>query len=379
VTDVLIFADTIRSPELRHEVPATVVDPILYVERDGARHVALPSAEIPIVEEVGDYVLHPFDEFGLEELRRTCSSPGELLDSLVVRVAAALGVTSAVVPASFPVQVADRLRAAGVELVPDREEFAERRRSKSAAEVAGVRRAQAAAEAGMRAAGELLAAASVDSNGGLVVDGRPLTSEVLHEAIGSAFLASGGTAEVFIASHGPQTAIGHHLGEGQVLAGEPVVVDLWPRDKVSTCFADMSRTFVVGEPPAEVAEWHRLCLEWHELALSAIRPGVTARSVYDTVCDAVEAAGFPTQQTKQEGVPLEEGFMYALGHGVGLEVHEAPILGLLGHTELVVGDVLAVEPGLYRSGDYGVRIEDLVLVTENGYENLTSFSYDLVV
>jgi Xaa-Pro aminopeptidase len=315
----------------------------------------------------------------LEELRRTSSSPGELLDSLVVRAAAALGVTSAVVPASFPVQVADRLRASGVELVADREAFVVRRRSKSAAEVAGVRRAQAAAEAGMRAARELLAAASVDSDGGLVVDGRPLTSEVLQEAIAAAFLTRGGAAEVFVASHGPQTAVGHHLGEGQVLVGEPVVVDLWPRDKVSTCFADMTRTFVVGEPSAEVAEWHRLCLEWHELALSAVRPGVTARSVYDTVCDRVEAAGFPTQRTKREGVPLEEGFMYALGHGVGLEVHEEPTLGMVGHTELVAGDVLAVEPGLYRPGDYGLRIEDLVLVTEDGYENLTSFPYDLVV
>jgi Xaa-Pro aminopeptidase len=178
-------------------------------------------------------------------------------------------------------------------------------------------------------------------------------------------------------SHGPQTAVGHHLGVGQLRGGESIVVDLWPRDTESACFADMSRTFVVGDPPAELAEWHRLCLEWHEVALAAIRPGVTARSVYDAVCDKVEAAGFPTQRTKVEGKPLEEGFLYALGHGVGLEVHEEPILGILGNTPLVAGDVLAVEPGLYRPDAYGLRIEDLVLVTENGYENLTRFPYEL--
>ena len=377
MSDVLIFADTVRSAELRHEVPTTVIDPILYLEHDGVRHLVAPASELPIIEKVGEYVFHTPDEYGLDELRRTMSSSAELLDEIVVRAVRAIGVERAVVPDSFPVLTADRLRAAGVELVPDRATFAERRRSKSPAELAGIRRAQAAAEAGMAAVRDLLRQAVVGGDGLLESEGRPLTSEALQTAISAAFLENGASADVFVVSHGPQTAIGHHLGEGQLRAGESIVVDLWPRDTESACFADMSRTFVVGDPPAELAEWHRLCREWHEVALAAIRPGVTARSVYDAVCDQVEAAGFPTQRTKVEGKPLEEGFLYALGHGVGLEVHEEPILGILGNTPLVAGDVLAVEPGLYRPNAYGLRIEDLVLVTEDGYENLTSFPYEL--
>ena len=377
MSDVLIFADTVRSAELRHEVPTTVADPILYLEREGVRHLVAPASEIPIIEKVGEYVLHTFDEFGLDELRRTVTSSGELLDEIVVRAAKQLGLERPFVPDSFPVLTADRLRAAGIELVPDRATFAERRRSKSPAELAGIRRAQAAAEAGMAVVRDLLGEAVAGGDGLLEVDGQPLTSEGIQAAISAAFLKSGASADVFVVSHGPQTAIGHHLGEGQLRAGESIVVDLWPRDTESACFADMSRTFVVGEPPAELAEWHRLSREWLDVAFAAIRPGVTARSVYDAVCDAVEAAGFPTQRTKPEGVPLEEGFLYALGHGVGLEVHEEPILGLLGHTPLVAGDVLAVEPGLYRANAFGLRIEDLVLVTDDGYENLTSFPYDL--
>jgi Xaa-Pro aminopeptidase len=250
---------------------------------------------------------------------------------------------------------------------------------KSPAELAGIRRAQAAADAGMAEARALLASSSPGPDGVLQAGGEPLTSERLHTEIAAAFVANDASADVFIASHGAQTAIGHHLGDGPIRAGEPVIIDIWPRDNTSACFTDMTRTFVKGEPAVEIAEWYRLCMEWLELALGLIRPGVTAKSVYDAVCDQAEAAGFPTQRTKPKGEVLESGYIFALGHGVALEVHEAPILGMLGHSELVAGDVLAIEPSLCRAGDYGVRVEDVVLVTEDGCEKLGSFPYGLVI
>jgi Xaa-Pro aminopeptidase len=155
------------------------------------------------------------------------------------------------------------------------------------------------------------------------------------------------------------------------------VIDLWPRDDASACSADMTRTFVVGDVPDAVADWHRLCKQALDRALTDIRPGVTARSIYDGACDIFEAAGYPTQRTKPAGEPLQDGFYHSLGHGIGLEVHEQPLLGMSGHEQLVAGEVLAVEPGLYRHGFGGCRLEDLVLVTDDGAENLTSFPYDL--
>ena len=95
-------------------------------------------------------------------------------------------------------------------------------------------------------------------------------------------------------------------------------------------------------------------------------------------CELFDQHGFPTQLTKDPDKPLEDGFFHSLGHGVGLEVHELPSLGRLG-TELVAGDVLAVEPGLYRKGFGGCRLEDLLLVTDDGAEVLTDFPYDLAV
>jgi Xaa-Pro aminopeptidase len=110
-------------------------------------------------------------------------------------------------------------------------------------------------------------------------------------------------------------------------------------------------------------------------ARATVRPGVTGRELFDAACDSFESAGYATQRTAKSDE--DDGFQHSLGHGVGLEVHEAPSLGLAGHDPLVVGDVLAIEPGLWDKRFGGLAFEDLVLVTETGCELLTRFPYDL--
>jgi Xaa-Pro aminopeptidase len=376
VPDVLIHADTIRAAELRHEVPVAIPDPFLYAERNGVRHVVISSLELPRLDGLG-LEIHPLEEYGIDELRRSGLGPREVMEEIALRGVAALGVGRAVVPDGFPLRLADRLRAAGVELLADGPFFDRRRRVKNGRELAGIRRAQSAAEAGMTAARELLRRARRNGGSVLRVDGAPLTSERVKLAIVQAFLEHGASADELIVSHGPQAAIGHHAGSGEIHEGETIVIDIWPRDNESSCSADMTRTFVVGEVPPEVREWHSLCLDALERAVAAARPGVTGRDVFEQTCELFEAAGFPTQRTKRPGETLADGFFHSLGHGVGLEVHEQPLLGLSGHDELLRGEVVAVEPGLYRSGFGGCRLEDLLLVAEGGAENLTSFPYDL--
>jgi Xaa-Pro aminopeptidase len=103
---------------------------------------------------------------------------------------------------------------------------------------------------------------------------------------------------------------------------------------------------------------------------------VTGHELMQATCDLFHEHGYPTPLHKQSGEVLLDGFFHGLGHGVGLEVHEPPRLSRNGE-ELMPGDVVTVEPGLYRNGYGGVRLEDLVLVTEDGAENLTNFPYDL--
>jgi Xaa-Pro aminopeptidase len=374
VTDVLIYADTIRSPELRHEVPVAVPDPFLYLERNGDRVAMLSSFEVDRVREAG-IDAHPYEEFGWDELIAQ-GLPREELDlELTLRAVREWGVSSAVVPSMFPLELADRLRGAGVDLKVDREVFLQRRRVKNESELAGIRRAQKGAEEAMGAARELLRR-SEPSNGAVMLDGEQLTCERIKLEIQRVFGEHGLASDEFIVSHGPQSAVGHDMGSGPIAAGESIVIDLWPRDRESACYADMTRTFVVGEISDELREYQRLVYEALQRSFDAVRAGIEGRKVFEQVCELFHEAGQPTQLSKEPGQVLDSGFYHGLGHGVGLEVHEQPWLGRAPGS-LVAGDVVTLEPGLYRHGYGGVRLEDLALVTADGCENLTSFPYDL--
>jgi Xaa-Pro aminopeptidase len=366
--DVLIYADTFRSPELRHEVPLGVPDPFLYAEKDGVKHLVVNSMEAARLAEVDSYELHLWEGLGIDELRASGKRQPEIRRELHLRAVEELGLASAVVPETFPLWLADALRGEGVDLTVDKDFFDDRRRVKSEAELAGMERAQRAAEAAMDVARELLRTRVV--NGGLTV-------EEVKGAMSVVFAEHATTADEFIVAPGPQGAVGHDMGSGRIAAGVPVVIDIWPRDNESFVYCDMTRTFVVGEVPDRVREWHRLCKEALDTAVAQIREGVQGKDVFDAVCDLLEAAGEPTVRTKEAGQTLADGFFHGLGHGVGLEVHEEPGLGPVPGSPLRAGDVVTVEPGLYRQGYGGVRLEDLVLVTGDGADNLTDYPYDL--
>jgi Xaa-Pro aminopeptidase len=377
VTDaVLIYGDSFRSADMRHAVPLGVPDPFLYAETNGSSHVFSNSMEAARLRELGLFDVHVSEEFGIDELIASGLPRKEIAAQLALRSVASLGPRRFAVPDNFPVWLADRLRADGVELEVDQELFDERRRSKTDAQLAGMRRAQKAAEAAMDTCRDLLRRSAIDGNR-LVLDGEELTAERVKAAMNATFAAHDTTADEFIVAPGAPGAVGHDMGSGPIAPGVPLVVDIWPRDNHSAIYTDMTRTFVVGDVADDVREWHRLCKEALDRAISEIEPGADARAIFEGTCDIFEAAGEPTVRTKTPGEPLVDGFFHGLGHGVGLEVHEAPGLGQTSDKKLVPGDVVTIEPGLYRAGYGGVRLEDIVLVTEGGAENLTDYPYDL--
>lgn len=376
MTDVLIIGDSVRSPELRHEVPIAIGDPFLYLEVGGRRHAVVSALEISRVEELGgDLEKHTFEEFGYEELIAQGLGYNELWSALWVNAAKALGLREAAVPITFPFGHAVALAKAGVELRVDQDFFDERRRVKNETELEGIRRASRAVAAGMGRAVELLRAAD-RSNGGLVLDGEPLTCERIKAELGRVFDEHGAVGDDVIVSHGPQTAIGHDPGSGQIQTDDVVLFDLFPYDRETGCYTDFTRTVTVGEAPEEIKEYHRLAREALDRAVAAVKPGVDGKDIHRLVCDYFHENGQKTQLHKEPGEVLRDGYFHGTGHGVGLEVHEQPSVGRLGGV-LVAGDVIALEPGLYRNGFGGVRLEDLVLVTEDGGEVLTDFPYDL--
>ncbi|HWH94919.1 MAG TPA: M24 family metallopeptidase [Baekduia sp.] len=374
--DLLLYSDTERNAALRHEIPIAIGDPFGYAEVDGRVMILTSSLELErIATARPDAEFVEWGDVGFYELLESGMARDQMLIELVSRAVAKMGLRDAVVDPDFPLAVADRLRADGVTLTPDHETFARRRRAKSPAELAGIRRAQKAAEAGMAAAAAVLREA-VPEGDKLVITGEPVTAEQVRAALREACAAAGAPAapDVIVAS--VWQGFGHEAGSGPLPANLPIQIDLWPRDEASGCWADMTRTFVVGEVDAATRAQEAVVREAFFAVRDAVRPGITGRELHAMTCDVFEAAGHRTQRTGP-GEDPNEGFQFSLGHGVGLEVHEDPGLGQAGRSPLVPGDVLAIEPGLWEREIGGVRFEDLLLVTEDGCEVLTDYPYDL--
>ena len=272
---VLIYGDSFRSADMRHAVPLGVPDPFLYAERNGDRHVFANSMEAARLQELGLFDVHVDEELGVDELVESGVEPRELTAQLALRAVASLGLERATVPENFPVWLADRLRAQGVELDVDQELFDDRRRAKTAAQLEGMKRAQRAAEAAMDACRELLRRAGIRGDE-LLLDGEQLTVERVKADMNAVFAAHDTTAEEYIVGPGAQGAVGHDMGSGPIRPGTPLVVDIFPRDNASAVYTDMTRTFVVGDVPDDVREWHRLCKEALDKAVAEISAGANA-------------------------------------------------------------------------------------------------------
>ena len=378
MTAFLLYGDGVHSPEMRHEIGEAISDPLTFIDVDGRRIAVTGPFETAILERREDLVDEVWStaDLGSWELVRDESVPSHAIEpELVLRAVRRAGADSLTVPPTLPVAIADHLRANGIGLEIDAIAWSARRRRKSPGELEGIERAQRAADVAMLAAAHLFRASEKTSDGYLRFEGEILTAELVREAMSTRLLAQGAESEEILVQPGDQCLKGHELGSGPIRAHESVVIDCFPRDRRSGAHTDMTRTFVSGRPSEDLARLHGACRKALRIAYESLRPG--SDDAHSRVTDHFEALGFATQRSHDGAGPLEQGFNHSLGHGVGLEIHEAPLLGRRSE-KLVAGDVVAVEPGLYFPGIGGVRLEDTVLITEDGIEYFTDpFPYDL--
>jgi len=274
---------------------------------------------------------------------------------------------------SLPLIFAHFIEKAGIALECDTEMGVLERRSKDAQELDWLREAQRATESAMKLACETVARAKAAADGTLVHDGAPLTAERLRATIDIHLLTNGYENPESIVACGAQGADCHDHGHGVLRTGEPVIVDIFPQNRKTLYNGDMTRTVVHGAIPPEVARMHAAVVAAKRDAIAAVRPGVTGQSVHEATLAALARHGYGAGQPTQQGVPV---ISHGTGHGIGLEVHEPPLLAMKG-PQLVVGDVLTVEPGLYALGIGGIRVEDMVAVTATGCENFNSLQESL--
>ena len=351
-------------------------DPVICVRAAGETHLAVSSLEYGRASKNApvDRLLS-FEELEVLKLARELKSGGRALAAAAANVLEDLGAKGSpvVVPPNLGVVYADELRARGLTVTPDAKVFADLRRAKTEGEVSYIEETQRAVEEAVGRAVEMLKRAEVSDGGALIYDGEELTSERLRFEIDASLLRRGCTAENTIVAGGVQATDPHERGSGVLRAGEAIIVDVFPRNDHTRYFADMTRTFVKGEPSEELLRMYEAVLESQEAALAMIGPGVNGKAVHERVSDILHERGYKTiRHDAKAGEPLTEGFFHGTGHGVGLEIHEGPRVSTADE-ELRPGDVVTVEPGLYYPDIGGVRIEDLVVVTEVGCRNLTNF------
>ncbi|SEH40863.1 Xaa-Pro aminopeptidase [Halopenitus malekzadehii] len=286
-----------------------------------------------------------------------------------------VGVESVLMPDRAPVGTADGLRDRGITVAVDHEDaVASLRAVKSDDEVNRIRTAQRATESAMAAAESLLSEATVE-DGTLVHGGDVLTSERVREEIEVTLLRHGCASEETIVAGGAHAADPHDRGSGPLSAGDAIVIDVFPRDTDTKYFADMTRTFVVGEPGDALRERYDLTVSALEAAIDAVEPGATGEDVHVAACEVYEDAGYPTLRSDPD---TDTGYIHSTGHGVGLAVHEPPRLSM-GAGELEPGNVVTIEPGLYDPDVGGIRVEDLVVVTTDGCEVITDYPKRFVI
>jgi Xaa-Pro aminopeptidase len=294
---------------------------------------------------------------------------------LAARLLQERGHTRARVSANLPAGYYEELRSEDIDLEIDRQLFVSQRRHKSPDEAEAIHAAQRAAEAAVAEIASRLGAAEV-RDGLLWLNERPLTSERLM-AYGQATLNSiGYSCEDMIVAGSPKCAMPHWSGEGQIRADAPVIIDIFPRGKVSHYHGDLTRTIVVGEVSDQVRRMYAACLAALDAAIAEVRPGVNGRQVHEAACKVLVEHGFGAATKGFEGPDGVPKMIHSTGHGVGLDVHELPNLRPM-DMALEQGDVVTIEPGLYLEGLGGVRVEDSGIVTKDGFRNFTSLTRSL--
>ena len=272
------------------------------------------------------------------------------------------------VPANFPFIHATRLQELGYSLKPKREPFYEQRVLKTAEEVRYIEASQRATEEAVATAHAMLRQAVI-KDGQLWADGEVLTSEGIKQVINVELMKRDGVAQHTIVAGGEQACDPHNEGSGPLPADRSIIFDVFPRSATSRYFADMSRTVIRGTVRPELKRLYQAVKDAQDEAIDKIKDGADGMKIHQGICARFEKAGYRTGLVNGR----MQGYFHGTGHGVGLDIHEAPRISRTGSL-LQEGHVVTVEPGLYYPGLGAVRIEDMVLVTKDGCRNLTNFS-----
>ena len=371
---LLIVASSEQDANMLYAVGMFVPDPFIYLRIRGRSYVVLSDLEIDRARRQAPHCRALSLSLYQRQLRRAgVKRPG--MADVIALVLRERRVRRVVVPESFPCGLAADLQRRGIRARPRPGTFFPQREEKSAAEVKKISAALTMAEVGMAEAIQVLRAAKISRKSLLMYRDVPLTSEKLRAVIDTAIIQANGLASHTIVAGGAQGCDPHEPGFGPLHAHKPIILDIFPRSQKTGYFGDITRTVVRGRASEAVRKLYDTVLQGQKLGFSRIRPGVRTFEVHRAVQEFFVREGYKTGKHRGR----MQGFFHGTGHGLGLEIHEAPRLGPNSDGVLQVGHVVTVEPGLYYPEIGGVRLEDVALVTRSRPRNLTRFEKTLEI
>jgi Xaa-Pro aminopeptidase len=344
-----------------------VPDPFIYLHAGGRPLIVLSDLEIDRARKQAPHCRVVSLSQIQQKLRtRRIKRPG--FAHVIREILREKKIRRAIVPDNFPLGLARDLKKLGIKLKP-RTSFFPKREIKSADEVRKISAALVMAEVGMAEGMQALRLSKIDKRRQLIYRGLPLTSERLRAVIDCAVLQACGLPANTIVAGGKQACDPHERGFGRLRANEPIIIDIFPRSQKTGYFGDITRTVVRGRAGEAVKKLYDTVLHGQKIALQKVSAGTSTKEIHQCVQQFFVQRGYLTG--KRNG--RMEGFFHGTGHGLGLEIHEAPRMGATSTGKLKAGQVVTVEPGLYYPEIGGVRLEDVALVTASGAKNLTRF------
>lgn len=291
---------------------------------------------------------------------------------LYIKIFNEFSVRSVAVSKNFPAGIAKFLSDQGIIIEFQNPLFPERA-IKTPKEIKDIKHAQSAAEFAFRTIIKILEASEI-REGKLWYNGDFITSEALRLTFDVKLMQNNCVALETIISSGDQAVVPHCLGYGPILANSPIVMDMFPRSRKNWYWSDMTRTVVKGKLLNEARKIYQAVYETQMRACEMVKPGADFSRIQEFSEENLKRLGFETKVING----VNQGYTHSIGHGVGLEIHEAPSPSSTREVILEPGHVITIEPGLYYMGIGGVRIEDTLVVTENGHENLARIPKKLI-
>jgi Xaa-Pro aminopeptidase len=342
-------------------------DPFIYLEIKGERLMVMSDLEMDRAKTQAS-VDRVLSYSQIEERARSLGIKEPTAVDVVHVILKEFSIRRILVPANFPFIHATRLQELGYSLKPKRDPFYEQRVVKTAEEVHHIEASQRATEDAVALAFTLLRQAEI-KDGQLWIDGAVLTAERIKQVINVKLMERDCVAQHTIVAGGEQACDPHNEGSGPLPPNSSIIFDVFPRSATSRYFADMSRTVIRGAPRPELKRLYQTVKDAQEEALDQIKDGADGKKIHQGICERFDRAGYKTGLVNGR----MQGYFHGTGHGVGLDIHEAPRISRTGSL-LQEGHVVTVEPGLYYPGLGAVRIEDMVVVTKDGCRNLTNFT-----